>query len=320
MGGVPDCNPPRRLLLVSLSNIGDAVLTTPVLSALHARWPEALVDIVADPRSGVLFEFCPWRGRIVYKRKEQFLRGVPGVLRELRGVRYDAIVDLRTDMLPWLLRAKQRFTRRRARPYGPHAVEQHMGVIALLHGNAPLPDTVVWTGADAEAAAAARLSSLPGRRWLCLGPGARWSGKQWPEEYFRELIEDVSSEFDAVVILGAAPDRETAQRIASGSTLECHDWTGATSLLEAVAVLRKMTFFLGNDSGLGHLAAAAATPSLTLFGPGDPLRYRPWGTRAAWLKADGGDLRRLSPAGVAAALRKHLAGCGRFPESDDARL
>jgi len=78
---------------------------------------------------------------------------------------------------------------------------------------------------------------------------------------------------------------------------------GETGLLEATAVLARASVFVGNDSGLGHLASAVGTPTLTLFGPGQPERYRPWGEQARWLTSPENDLNRLSAEDVAGKVR-----------------
>jgi ADP-heptose:LPS heptosyltransferase len=75
---------------------------------------------------------------------------------------------------------------------------------------------------------------------------------------------------------------------------------GTTTLLQAAALLSRATLFIGNDSGLGHLCAAVGRPTLTLFGPGDPDRYHPWGPQAHWLVAADGNIASLSPTAVAA--------------------
>ena len=64
----------NKILFISLSNIGDAVMTTPVLQALHELYPGAVIDIVGDQRSSVIFKHCPYRGKIFHKQKNSFLR------------------------------------------------------------------------------------------------------------------------------------------------------------------------------------------------------------------------------------------------------
>jgi ADP-heptose:LPS heptosyltransferase len=300
----------RRLLFVTLSNIGDLVMTTPALGALHAAWPAATVDIVADPRSSELLTRCPFLGRVEHRVKREGARGVLALVRSLRRERYDAVVDLRTDFLPWLLHARRRSARWQARGHGPHAVEQHFAVArrvlpaALV--DAPIPDTRIWLDESDLARAAATLDGLPGPRRLVLAPGANWPGKRWPAAAYAALARELRGAFDALVLLGSAADAAEAGPYFGDTGLATLDLMGRTSLIEAVAVMRFATLFVGNDSGLGHLASAAGIPSVTVFGPGRPERYRPWGTRASLVMAPGLDLARLAPTTVAEHVRAVL--------------
>lgn len=71
-----------KILLITLSNLGDAVMTTPVLEWLHQLYPGAVIDIVGDRRSSAVFSGCPYRGRILNKDKQRIGRGVPALLQE----------------------------------------------------------------------------------------------------------------------------------------------------------------------------------------------------------------------------------------------
>jgi ADP-heptose:LPS heptosyltransferase len=113
-------------------------------------------------------------------------------------------------------------------------------------------------------------------------------------------------DFDAVVLLGSEADKDSCRSIAEGLCLPWLDLAGRTSLLEAAAVLSHMQLFIGNDSGLGHIAAAAGIPTLTLFGPGEPLRYHPWNSRGRWLQSPNRDIRALPVSHVADALKELL--------------
>jgi heptosyltransferase III len=297
-----------RYLLVGLSNIGDAVMTTAVLEALHRHAPGAVVDVVGDSRSSEIFAGCPFVGRVVHKDKRGLLRGLPDLVRHLRRDCYAVVVDLRTDFLPLLLRADRRLFRWRARPLGPHAVQRHLGVVAPLCADAGAAAPRLWLRAADVDFARAALGKWADGRLLALGPGANWAPKIWPRDNFIDLIARVERDFDAVVILGAAADRALAAGISAAARLPCIDLSGQTGLLQAAAVLARVRAFVGNDSGLGHIAAAMQSPTLTLFGPGDPVRYHPWGTRAAWLVQPQADLSRLAASDVVAALADLLRG------------
>jgi heptosyltransferase-3 len=278
----------RSILLVTLSNIGDAVMTTPVLQALHDQYPQAVIDIVADPRSSQLFSHCPWRGAIILKHKQAGWRGLASLVKRLRTSRYDLVVDLRTDGLTLLLRARCRLTRRGCRFAGGHAVERHFCV--LMQGETPvtIPPQTVWLSAAEQESARQALAGLPGRRWLALGPGARGAAKRWPAAQFNALARQLQPHFDAVILPGSPDDARACRQVAAGLALPCRILAGETDLLQAAAVLQRARLFVGNDSGLGHLAAAVGTPTVTLFGPGDPQRYHPWHPQSRWVQSASG--------------------------------
>ena len=292
----------HNILLITLSNIGDAVMTTPVMAALHEKYPQAVMDIVTDARAIELFSHCPYKGEIFLKDKQAGWRGVISLVKQLRTKHYDLVVDLRTDGLTLLLRASRRLTRRGSKVAGPHAVQQHFAVMGPREGIIEIPATRLWLSPQDLDFAQQHLTALPGKRWLALGPGARWAPKRWPARAFRELADRLQTQFDAVVLLGSTADVDSCQQVADGLALPCITLAGKTRLLQAAAVLQQTALFVGNDSGLGHMAAACDTATLTVFGPGDPARYHPWHPRARWVQSDSGDIIDVTVAAVTAAV------------------
>lgn len=290
------------ILFISLSCVGDAIMTTPLLQSLHLHYPGALIDIVGDRRSSSLFSRCPFAGEILDKDKSRPGRGVFELVGRLRRKRYDVIVDVRTELLAYLLRARRRYTKLGARPYGDHAVERLMGVIREIHGDAPLPPSCVWTNAADEARAQELLHPLKGERWLALAAGAGGRAvKAWPEHNYIALANALAGVFSGVILLGTAEDRGVTAAIRAQLEIPFVDLAGKTSLLQAAAVLKRSAFFVGSDSGLGHVAAAADTPTLSFFSVDRPERVRPWGNQSLWLMGNDGDARNIP---VADALAK----------------
>jgi ADP-heptose:LPS heptosyltransferase len=297
----------RSILLITLSNVGDAVMTTPVMTALHDKYPLADMDIVTDARAAPLFSHCPWLGDIILKDKQAGWRGLVELLQRLRQTRYDLLVDLRTDGLSLLLRARRRLTRRGSRSLSGHAVERHFSVIREREHLSEIPAPSVWLSAAEEDFAAQALARLPGSRWLALGPGARWEGKCWPAGHFAALANRLQGEIDAVILLGSAAERDRCVGIEADLAGPCLNLAGRTDLLQATAVLQQAQLFIGNDSGLGHMAAAAGTPTVTIFGPGDPQRYHPWHPRARWIQSMTGSGVDVSVDAVAGQVMALLA-------------
>lgn len=305
---------PQRYLFVTLSNIGDAVMTTPVLEALHRHAPQAVIDIVADRRCARLFEHCPYRGRILLRDKRAGLLGSLRLLATLRRERYALVVDLRTDGAARLLRAERVLDKRGVRTAGVHAVERHFAVLGPWLGEAPIPPAAVWLTPALRAEARARLGGFADGRVLALAPGANWPGKIWPASRWRELVTALAGEIDAVVLLGSAAERRLTAAVAAGLPVPALDFAGATDLLQAAALAELAAGFVGNDSGLGHLAAAAGTPTLVVFGVGEPQRYRPWGAHTDYVVAPGRVLPSLEGRAVADRLRA-LWGRAAAPEA-----
>ena len=294
---------PPRLLFVTLSNIGDMVMTTPVLETLNRHYPDALIDIVADARSSSLLRAAPYVGDIFHREKRAGLRSQLALLKALRRRSYVAAVDMRTPLIPYLVRTQRRFARRGRRAQGVHAAVEHYAVIADLHAGQPTPPACrLYLDGDALARAEALLGACPGNRWLCVAPGANWPGKCWPTHAYGRMLDELENDFDCAIVLGNDADRPAAEALA-GSRLSIVDMTGRTDLPVAAALLARGTAFVGNDSGLGHMAAAVGLPTVTVFGPGEPERYRPWGPRAVVALAPGADFAALDPARVAALVR-----------------
>jgi heptosyltransferase-3 len=124
---------------------------------------------------------------------------------------------------------------------------------------------------------------------LAIGPAANWPAKQWRAERFAELAARLTAAAgplpgSRVAVLAAAHERELAEPVLAalppGRRI---DLVGRVDLLTAAAVLRRCAMFIGNDTGLMHIAAASRTPTLGLFGPSPVAQYAPWGRRAAWV-------------------------------------
>ena len=293
-----------RNLVITLSNIGDLVMTTPVLEALHQRYPAAPIDVIADRRSSALLQATPYIGEIFHRDKRAGWSHQLSWLRRLRERRYDAIVDLRTPFLPWLLRASKRMTKPR-RSRSTHAVEQHFDAIRPLTNDIPPGPCKLYLGDAQRQRASELLRALPGQRWLAIGPGANWPGKRWAPQHYQQLVAALANEFDAVIVLGSGDDLDQPFDTAT-LALPALDLIGVTDLQTVAAVLAKMRAFVGNDSGIGHIATAVACPVVTVFGPGEPRRYRPWGRHASVVEAPGQDLAVLSAEPVADAVTKLL--------------
>jgi ADP-heptose:LPS heptosyltransferase len=271
-----------RILFVTATRIGDAVLSTGLLDHLIRSHPGARVTIACGPAAAGLFAHVPGLERVIAMAKRDFRGHWWSLWSRAVGTRWDLVVDLRGSMLAWLLRARGRVVMGGGRRPG-HRLAQLGAVLGLD----PPPPPVVWTSESDRARAAALLP--PGAPVIGLGPTANWPGKVWAPERFVALYDRLAGAGGALpgarVAVFAGPGEAEAAMAAPvlaalprGRTI---DLAGRLTLTEAAAALARCALYVGNDSGLMHLAAAAGTPTVGLFGPSPPEEYAPCGPHAA---------------------------------------
>lgn len=267
------------ILFVTATRIGDAVLSTGLLSYLIDRDPAARLTIAAGPVAAPLFEAVPQLERLEIIEKLRWSAHWLPFYAAVATRRWDLVVDLRGSALAWLLRAGERRVMAKG-DAGEHRVRQ-LGRLFQLD---PPPSPLLWTAPPHERAASALIP--PGAPVLAIGPAANWRGKEWRAERFAALVQRLTATNGLlpgapVVVLAASHERRQAEPLLAAIPLQRQiDLVGKVDLLTAAAVLRRCTLFIGNDTGLMHMAAASGTPTLGLFGPSPIDQYAPWGRHA----------------------------------------
>jgi len=124
--------------------------------------------------------------------------------------------------------------------------------------------------------------SFPGD-YAVIAPGARWKTKRWPPEKFGELSSILPLN---TVIIGSKGDMDIASEIVALSKGKAVSLAGKTNLKELIEVIRGARFFVSNDSGPMHIAAALNIPVFAIFGPTDPLKTGPYGRGHTVIRED----------------------------------
>jgi ADP-heptose:LPS heptosyltransferase len=288
-----------RILFVTSNRLGDAVLSTGLLDHLARCHPQARFTVACGPVAAELFSHMPRLARLIVFQKRRF--GLHWLLlwAQVAPQWWDLVVDIRASALGWLVPTRRRAIMRK-RP--GHKIAQ----IAAMLGVSPPPRPVVWTSKEDAALAAALVPD--GAPVIALGPTANWTGKMWPAERFVELFHALAAGrlagARALVLAGPGPAERALAAPVLAALPDAIDLCGTLSLPQAAACLARCALFIGNDSGLMHLAAASGTPTLGLFGPTPAAEYGPSGRQAMAASASGPDMTDL-PVGSAltAALR-----------------
>lgn len=287
------------ILFIASSRIGDAVLASGLIKRLHDDHPDARFTIVAGPVSAPLFADTPGLERLIVMEKTKGGGHWFKLWSRVRGRNWGIIVDRRGSGLSRFLLAKHRAVHRAG---GGGPVHKVVEAARLLKLPDDPPAPFLFTSADTEAKADALLAHGQGPI-LALGPAANWAGKTWPAERFALTASELMAEGQPfedgrVLILGGPGDQRAAEPLRRSLPRERWiDLIGESDLLTAYACLKRARLFIGNDSGLMHLAAAAGAPTLGLFGPSDDRLYAPWGryTRVARGPRTFAQLRAIDP-------------------------
>ena len=269
-----------RILFVTSTRIGDAVLSTGLLDHLVRAHHGAAITVVCGPLAAPLFEAVPGLERLIVMEKRRYSRHWLGFLCQTIGTYWDIIVDIRGSAATMALFRKRRFAYYTDRA-PVNRVVKLSNLLELIDPAAPR----LWTGAAHEYEASTLVPS--DGPVLSLGPTANWPCKEWAVENFIELAQRLTAPSgplpDArIMVLGAPAERDSALALIEAfdpaRVIEIFD---GVSLLGAFACLKRADFYVGNDSGLMHMAAAAGIPTLGLFGPTEDKHYAPFGKKCA---------------------------------------
>jgi heptosyltransferase-1 len=287
-----------NVLIVRLSALGDIVHTIPAAAAIRKAYPEARIDWVVDARHRELVDLVGGIDRVVALESASVAGWVDAV-RRLRQVRYDVALDLQGLMKSavlarasgarrvvgfsiWHLREKA------ARPFysetdGHTAPARSPGHVIfknlrLLRTIGIDDQTVAFPLACPESAALDRVRADIGTAapFALLNPGAAWSNKRWPPGKFADIaafLRDVRG-LHSLVLWGPAEHALARQVVeASGRAARL---APPTTIAELLSLAQAASLIVSGDTGPLHIAAAAGTPIVALFGPTDPLRNGPW--------------------------------------------
>lgn len=311
----------KKILLIQLGDIGDAVWTVPTMWAVKRAWPDARLAILVREGIGSLLEAEPALDKIFEVRNEagNFLRKGRDQIRFLRALRrekFSLAIDLRSDdrgaIMAYLSGARMRvswhyrenvpfwrnhvFTHLVESPAAGKkirgAAEQSLRIVRAL-GIEP-GETIPRLRVSEEGGRRVKelleregIADLPG--WVSLNPFSRWSYKEWKIDKWQELIDWLYARYRlGSVIVGTSKERERAAALEKKGQGAVFNLAGRTTLGELLGVLKLSILHLGVDSAPPHIAAAAGTPTVTLYGPSDWYEWAPIGEMHRVVVPEGG--------------------------------
>jgi heptosyltransferase-1 len=310
---------PKKILIVRLGAMGDVIHALPAAMLLKASFPEAKVGWVIERRWSELLEW-KFGGRqfpdIVHKvdtrgwRKHLLgfdtMGEIGRAIRELRAEKYDVAVDFQgalksaaTALIsgaprrfgfsdPWEKPASLFYTNP-IRSNARHVVRRNLELASAIadetSANVVAGSLFEWFPSDTKMPAwvqaeLQRLNLLS--KFAILNPGAGWGAKQWPVERYAEVARELGADGIRSLVNHGPGEEELARNVEQNS--DGHAASASFSISQLMAIARKASLFIGGDTGPTHLAALLNVPVVAIFGPTDPARNGPHGTKSIVLR------------------------------------
>ncbi|MBM3246865.1 MAG: glycosyltransferase family 9 protein, partial [Candidatus Omnitrophica bacterium] len=280
----------KKILFISLSNIGDAILTLPALDFLRQKFPESKITVMAGPRPKELFCGNPHIDRLIVYDKRARLKEKIKLFRQLNKEKFDLVADLRNSFFGAFLSARYRTSPLRFVPKNiRHMKDRHLYRIrdtecraqeAKKHLLSIKPEDEAYIQKVLE-----ENNIKKEDRIVVVAAGARSHIKRWAKEKFAELISSLIKEFGVrAVLVGDKDDIAINKYISEHMPQPLLDLTGKASLAQAAALLKRARLLITNDSAVLHLGSYLDIPIVALFGPTDELKYGPWSRTCAVVK------------------------------------
>ncbi len=278
-----------KILFIGPTRIGDAVLSSGLVQHLGETYPQAAITVACGAVPAPLYASAPNLDRVIPIVKQPMAAHWFAVWRAVVGSRWALVVDLRRSIIPWTVWASRRRISRPAVDADEHRVISLARTLDLAeHPPAPC----LWTHERNRERAKQLIPA--GSPVLAIAPTANWRGKIWRAERFVELVERLTgTEADPalrnarVAVFGGPGEALAAAAVLDSVPADRRiDLVGTEDLPTVAACLKRCALFVGNDSGLMHMAAAAEIPTVGLFGPSRTEHYRPWGDHAVAVRTE----------------------------------
>lgn len=268
----------RKILVISLTNLGDIILTTPVLTALRENFPNASLSVLIGPKGRELLEGSLTVDEVIVydKRSLSFFDKMKLIL-SLRRKKFDLALDLRNTLIPYLIGARYKNGPRLGRH--PRSMrEQHLGQLFSSFELSPIRGHFDFFSAEDSESCTRKLNQLgisESSGFVIIAPGAGSYLKRWGIERFKEVARYLKDRGKEVIVAGSSDERNLGEALerSQGARNVC----GVLALRELAALIDRASLVVSCDSALMHLANELSVPVVAVFGPTDEKKYGKFG-------------------------------------------
>lgn len=301
-----------RICLAQTAKIGDIVIFSSFLSVVRKLFPTSEITLVVAPQVGNLVELCPYVDEILYFDRDKYRWNLFYRLRFLsqlrrrnfdtafncsfsRGIFLDEIVLLSGAkqtvafygepiyLTSLLWRLNNLLYDRVIKTNSRVEIERYRELAIALGAKPDMEmNSEVWISDDDRKYVGALLKGemLTQKDIVVIAPCASEPLKRWPKEHFITLCDLLGKQDMFLVFCGSGEEKDYIDKIVENISCYAMNWAGALTLRQVAALMENATLYLGNDTGLLHLAIAVGLPSVAVVGGGEFGRFFPYGNTA----------------------------------------
>ncbi|MDO8488875.1 MAG: glycosyltransferase family 9 protein, partial [Candidatus Omnitrophota bacterium] len=280
-----------KILFITLSNIGDCILTLPVLDALCQEYPGSKISCLVPERPKNIFIDNPAIENVVIFDKHAKLIDKIKLFISLSKEKFDLVVDMRNSFFGVFLPAKKRSTPLRIIPSRvKHMKDRHLFWAGFseyaiqgkdLQSLVIAPKDLDYVDSIFNGQRLAKSDKL-----IVVAPGSRSQVKCWDKHNFSQLCSELKKAGYDVVLVGDKADQAVCSYVQQNSPSGIFNLCARTTLGQLGALLKKSKLLITNDSAVMHLASYLNVPVAAIFGPTDENKYGPWSQKSIVIKKD----------------------------------
>ena len=270
----------NRILVITLSNVGDIILTTPVIKALSKEFPKVRLDVMVGPQGREIFDHDPHVFKVIIYDKHMPIIQKRRLQLKLKKLRYDLVVDIRNTVFPLLIGPKYRTATIQNFPRSIlHRKARHLYRLKSIgiHNLEELPYIHITKEDDDYIERLFKEHGITDPI-VVVNPGAKSHLKRWTADGFVEVSDRLITECKAnIVFVGLKEDEAIVKEITAKMKNKPHDLVNKTNVRQLAGLLKRSRLLITNDSAPLHLGCAVGVKVVALFGPTDPRKYGPTG-------------------------------------------
>lgn len=270
----------NRILVITLSNIGDIILTTPVISALIKEFPDARLDVMVGPQGRDIFEKDPNIFKVIIYDKHMPMADKARLQMKLKKLRYDLVVDIRNTLFPILIGPRYRTATIQKFPHHIiHSKKKHLYRLKSVGiDNMEEPSYIHIAREDDEYVDQILKGQGISGPIVVMNPGAKSHIKRWTAAGFAEVADRLITECKtSVVFVGVKEDEAIVSDIIARMKNKPYNLVDKTNIRQLASLIRRSKVLITNDSAPLHLGNAVGAKVVAIFGPTDPRKYGPTG-------------------------------------------